>query len=106
MIGPELERLVDLPLVAAGDNRPAAEVTADPQQGERRPTADPGDQDLMSRLQQPAPAGSLGTPADKFLLPSDIDIFLMGRLEDPRSGIGLMGASAGGIDGSFGHIIK
>ena len=61
---------------------------------------------VTPHLVQPAPAGSLGTPADSFLLPNDLDLFVMGRLEDPRSGMGAFGASAGGIDGSFGHIIK
>jgi pilus assembly protein CpaC len=61
---------------------------------------------VSPRLVQPAPAGSLATPVDNFVLPSDLDIFAFGRLESPQSGIGPLGAGAGGIDGSFGHIIK
>ncbi len=58
------------------------------------------------RLVEPAPAGSLATPADNFVMPSDADLFLFGRLEAPNSGVGPLGAGAGGIDGSYGHIIK
>jgi pilus assembly protein CpaC len=61
---------------------------------------------VSPRLVQPAPAGSLGSPIDNFVMPSDLDIFAFGRLESPQSGIGPLGAGAGGIDGSFGHIIK
>jgi pilus assembly protein CpaC len=61
---------------------------------------------VSPRLVQPAPAGSLATPVDNFVMPSDLDIFAFGRLESPQSGIGPLGAGAGGIDGSFGHIIK
>jgi pilus assembly protein CpaC len=61
---------------------------------------------VSPRLVQPAPAGSLATPVDNFVMPSDLDLFAFGRLESPQSGIGPLGAGAGGIDGSFGHIIK
>jgi len=61
---------------------------------------------VSPRLIQPAPAGSLATPVDNFVMPSDLDIFAFGRVESPESGIGPVGAGAGGIDGSFGHIIK
>lgn len=61
---------------------------------------------VSPRLVQPAPAGSLATPVDNFVMPSDLDIFAFGRLESPQSGIGPLGGGAGGIDGSFGHIIK
>jgi pilus assembly protein CpaC len=61
---------------------------------------------VSPRLIQPAPAGSLATPVDNFVMPSDLDIFAFGRVESPQSGIGPLGAGAGGIDGSFGHIIK
>ena len=61
---------------------------------------------VSPRLVQPAPNGSLATPVDNFVMPSDLDIFAFGRLESPQSGIGPLGAGAGGIDGSFGHIIK
>lgn len=58
------------------------------------------------RLVEPAPAGSLATPVDNFVMPSDADLFLFGRLEAPESGVGPLGTGAGGIDGSYGHIIK
>jgi pilus assembly protein CpaC len=58
------------------------------------------------RLVQPTPAGSLASPTDNFVPPSDADLFLFGRMEAPESGIGPLGAGAGGIDGSYGHIIK
>ncbi|HEX9768396.1 MAG TPA: type II and III secretion system protein family protein [Kiloniellales bacterium] len=61
---------------------------------------------VSPRLVQPAPAGSLATPVDNFVMPSDLDLFAFGRLESPQSGIGPLGGGAGGIDGSFGHIIK
>jgi pilus assembly protein CpaC len=61
---------------------------------------------VSPRLVQPAPAGALATPVDNFVMPSDLDIFAFGRLESPQSGVGPLGGSAGGIDGSFGHIIK
>ena len=54
---------------------------------------------------RPAPAGALATPVDNFVPPNDFDLFLMGRLEDARSG--KPGARVGGgISGQFGHIIK
>ena len=61
---------------------------------------------VSPRLVQPAPAGSLATPVDNFVMPSDLDVFAFGRLESPQSGIGPLGGGTGGIDGTFGHIIK
>jgi pilus assembly protein CpaC len=58
------------------------------------------------RLVKPTPAGSLASPTDNFVPPSDVEFFLFGRMEAPESGIGPLGAGAGGIDGSYGHIIK
>jgi pilus assembly protein CpaC len=58
------------------------------------------------RLVKPTPAGSLATPTDNFVPPSDIEFFLFGQMEGPESGIGPLGSGAGGIDGSYGHIIK
>ncbi len=58
------------------------------------------------RLVQPSPAGSLATPTDNFVPPSDADLFVFGRMEAPESGIGPLGAGGGGIDGSYGHILK
>lgn len=61
-------------------------------------------------LVQPVPAGSLATPADNFIPPSESDIWLFGRIESPDSGIpqagALSAAGAGGISGHYGHIIK
>ncbi len=63
-------------------------------------------------LVKPAPAGSLATPVDNFIPPSEADIWLFGRLEAPGSGTPHSGAAAlnakgaGGIDGHYGHIIK
>ncbi len=66
-------------------------------------------------LVKPAPAGSLAAPTDNFVPPSDIDLWLFGRVESPESGgfqPNVFGAealgvqSAGGIVGSYGHIIK
>ncbi len=61
-------------------------------------------------LVKPAPIGSLATPADNFIPPSEADIWLFGRVEAPGSGIprdgGLAVKGAGGIEGHYGHIIK
>ncbi len=61
-------------------------------------------------LVKPAPIGSLATPADNFIPPSESDIWLFGRIEAPGSGIprdgGLAMKGAGGIEGHYGHIIK
>jgi len=61
-------------------------------------------------LVKPAPIGSLATPADNFIPPSESDIWLFGRVEAPGSGIprdgGLAARGAGGIGGHYGHIIK
>jgi pilus assembly protein CpaC len=65
---------------------------------------------VEAHLVQPAPIGSLATPADNFIPPSEADIWLFGRLEAPGSGIpregGLAAEGAGGIGGHYGHIIK
>ncbi len=61
-------------------------------------------------LVKPAPIGSLASPIDNFIPPSESDIWLFGLLEAPGSGIPAAGAlsaeGAGGIDGHYGHIIK
>jgi pilus assembly protein CpaC len=69
---------------------------------------------VTPRLVQPSPAGTLSTPADTFIPPTDTDLFLFGRLEAPGSGMGtgvsnaaaFEAQSAGGIDGAYGHIVK
>ena len=64
-------------------------------------------------LVKPAPAGSLITPADNFVPPSESDIFMYGRVEASAAGIPpkqsgqILGArSGGGIDGKYGYILK
>ncbi|MGH6948451.1 MAG: type II and III secretion system protein family protein [Kiloniellales bacterium] len=69
---------------------------------------------VTPHLVKPAPAGSLVTPADNFVPPSDADIWLFGRTEAPASGHVSNAAAveslaineAGGVQGSYGHIIK
>jgi pilus assembly protein CpaC len=65
---------------------------------------------VEAHLVKPAPVGSLATPADNFIPPSEADIWLFGRVEAPGSGIpregGLAAKGAGGIEGHYGHIIK
>lgn len=61
-------------------------------------------------LVKSSPAGTLATPTDNFMPPSDLGFFLYGQLEAPGSrlpkGGGSVGKAAGGISGSYGHIIK
>jgi pilus assembly protein CpaC len=52
---------------------------------------------VEAHLVQPAPIGSLATPADNFIPPSESDIWLFGRMA---------AQGAGGIGGHYGHIIK
>ncbi len=89
---------------------------------------------VTAHLVQPAPDGTIALPTDRFVPPSDADLFLFGRLESPQSGgasaaagtfeaqveqarilgetanakgtSALATQGAGGIDGVFGHIIK
>lgn len=70
---------------------------------------------ITPRLVQPSPAGSLTSPADSFVPPNDLDLFLFGRLEAAESGTGggttasanvFEAQAAGGIDGAYGHIVK
>ena len=69
---------------------------------------------VTPRLVQPSPAGTLATPAESYIPPTDADLFLFGRLEAPGSGMGsgvsnasaFEAQSAGGIDGAYGHIVK
>lgn len=75
---------------------------------------------IKPRLVKPGPAGSITLPTDSFIPPSDIDQYLMGRLEgvpEPRktpeenedgsSGTGMRDTESneteGGLEGSFGH---
>jgi pilus assembly protein CpaC len=64
-------------------------------------------------LVKPAPAGTLITPADNFVPPSETDIFMYGRVEasasggPPKQSGQILGArSGGGIDGKYGYILK
>lgn len=63
-------------------------------------------------LVKPANASDLALPTDSFIPPSDFDFFFRGRLESalaPESGKatgGLGVQSAGGLDGSYGHILQ
>jgi len=61
---------------------------------------------VTPRLAKPARAGELAAPTDRFLAPTESDLFLMGRTEDPRSGTDAVPSSGGGAAGSYGHIIQ
>jgi pilus assembly protein CpaC len=67
---------------------------------------------VTPHLVKPAPAEALSTPADNFVPPSEVDIWLLGRTEGPGSGLTPSGAAAlgaqgaGGIVGRYGHIVK
>ena len=68
---------------------------------------------VTPHLVKPAAPATLKTPADNFKPPSDIDYLLFGRVEAPDSGLPqdsgaqkLNVQGAGGISGSYGHIIK
>ncbi len=89
---------------------------------------------VTAHLVQPAPDGTVALPTDRFVPPSDVDLFLFGRLEGSQSGTASAAAGtfeaqveqariagetanasgtsalatqgAGGIDGAYGHIIK
>jgi pilus assembly protein CpaC len=65
---------------------------------------------VTPRLVKPVMAGAIMAPTDTFVPPTEKDLFLYGRLEDPSSGrapAAVLGAgTGGGITGSYGHIIK
>jgi pilus assembly protein CpaC len=61
---------------------------------------------VTPRLVKPARAGELAAPTDRFLAPSESDLFLMGKTEDPRSGTDAVAPLGGGAAGSYGHIIQ
>jgi pilus assembly protein CpaC len=58
---------------------------------------------VTPRLVQPAAAGTLAAPTDSFVPPSDPEFFLMGRTENPDSGLA---PRSGGLTGRYGHIIR
>jgi pilus assembly protein CpaC len=57
---------------------------------------------VTPHLVKPVMAGTLASPTDSFVPPSDHDLFLLGKIEDPASGM----KGAGGMSGSYGHIVK
>jgi len=59
---------------------------------------------VTPKLVQPAPAGTLIAPTDSFVPPSDAQFFIMGRTENPDSG--LTPIAGGGLAGRYGHIIR
>ena len=59
---------------------------------------------VTPRLVRPAPAGTLIAPTDSFVPPSDSQLFIMGRTENPDSGIAPL--NGGGLTGKYGHIIR
>ncbi len=59
---------------------------------------------VTPKLVQPAPAGTLIAPTDSFVPPSDAQFFIMGRTENPDSG--LTPFPGGGLTGRYGHIIR
>ena len=68
---------------------------------------------VTPRLVKPAPAGSLATPDEKFIPPSDSELFFLGATEGGQNpfmrtmgGDQLSRQDAGGIDGDYGHIVK
>lgn len=58
---------------------------------------------ITPHLVQPVAAGGLLAPTDSFVPPSDAQMFLMGRSENPDSGLVPRG---GGLIGNYGHIIR
>jgi len=61
---------------------------------------------VTPRLVKPARANELAAPTDRFLAPSEQDLFLFGRTENPQSGTEAAGPIGGGVSGSYGHIIQ
>ncbi|HXV25089.1 MAG TPA: type II and III secretion system protein family protein [Alphaproteobacteria bacterium] len=61
---------------------------------------------VTPRLVKPARAGELAAPTDRFVAPTEADLFLMGRTEDPTSGTEAAGPMGGGAAGTYGHIIQ
>jgi pilus assembly protein CpaC len=61
---------------------------------------------VTPRLVKPARAGELAAPTDRFVAPTESDLFLMGKTEDPTSGTEAAGPLGGGAAGTYGHIIQ
>jgi pilus assembly protein CpaC len=60
---------------------------------------------VTPRLVKPARAGELASPTDRFVAPTESDLFLMGKTEDPLSGTEAAG-ELGGTANTYGHIIQ
>jgi pilus assembly protein CpaC len=58
---------------------------------------------VTPKLVQPAVANTLSAPTDSFVPPSDSEFFIMGKTENPDSGLK---PRSGGLTGSYGHIIR
>jgi pilus assembly protein CpaC len=58
---------------------------------------------ITPHLVQPVAAAALLAPTDSFVPPSDAQMFLMGRSENPDSSLAPKG---GGLIGNYGHIIR
>jgi pilus assembly protein CpaC len=61
---------------------------------------------VTPRLVRAVPAGTLATPTDPFVPPSELDLYFSGRTEDPGTGRVLGSAAGGGLAGRYGHIIR
>lgn len=59
---------------------------------------------VTPQLVRPADPRNLATPADRFVPPSMPELWLLGRTEGRRTG--MSAADAGGISGTYGHIIE
>jgi pilus assembly protein CpaC len=61
---------------------------------------------VTPRLVKPVRAGELATPVDRFVAPTESDLFLLGKTEDSRSGTEAAGPLGGGASGTYGHILQ
>lgn len=62
---------------------------------------------VTARLVKPVHQNQLAAPTDLFRPPSDVDQYLLGRLEGPqRKRRGKDSTAQGGVDGSFGHQVN
>jgi len=60
---------------------------------------------VTPRLAQPVPPQQARLPTEAFVEPSDVEFYLMGRLEGQPGGFRLFDPQnqSGGLEGSFGH---
>lgn len=67
---------------------------------------------ITPHLVEPVPAGTLVTPADSFVPPSEAELFLFGRIEGEGAPVtrvspaAALAGTAGGIDGPYGYILR